>query len=87
MGRLARTAMGGQGTKTSTGVGQVLGDTNPVTQARSIEDMMRLNRTLDMLNRRSLIGGGGVGSMVGTEAPASVFDKYRAGRRRRNFSR
>ena len=87
MARLARTAMGGQGTKTSTGVGQVLGDTNPATQARSIEDMIRLNRTLDMMNRRSLVGGGGIGSMVGTEAPASVFDQYRAGRRRRNFNR
>ena len=87
MGRLARTAMGGQGQKTAAGVGNVLADTNPATQARSIEDMIRLNRTLDMMNRRSLVGGGSVGSMVGTEAPASVFDLARGNRRRINFNR
>ena len=87
MGRLARTGMGGQGRKTSAGVGNVFGDTNPATQVRSIEDMIRLNRTLDMLNRRSLVGGGSVGSMVGTEAPASVFDLARGNRRRSNFNR
>jgi len=87
MGRLARTALGGQGQKTAAGTGEVLGQTNPAAQIKSINDMKRLNDTLNMLNRRSLTRGGSLGSFVGTETPTSILEAAQASRRRRNFSR
>ena len=87
MGRLARSALGGQGQKTAAGTGEVLGQTNPAAQIKSINDMKRLNDTLNMLNRRSLTRGGSLGSFVGTETPTSILEAAQASRRRRNFSR